>query len=155
MNIEEGNGEQNDEQNDEKNGDKDIVENVERTVRKEILYRLFLFNAHSATIPRQMQVLVGLHHCEVDGRVNAVTLTGTSLQTWSGQSQGDIAVIPWLYFHGSSDFSLSLSARRFKKYVAAGLAPPVEDQISGQNVDRSTSRFRCSDFARFWRSWRR
>ena len=57
--------------------------------------------------------------------------------------------------NSSSVFSLSLSARRFKKHVAAGPAPPDVDQMSGQKVDLSTSRIRSSYLARFWRSWRR
>ena len=48
----------------------------------------------------------------------------------------------------SSVLSLTLSARRFKKHVAAGPAPPDVDQMSGQKVDLSTSRIRCSCLAR-------
>ena len=56
---------------------------------------------------------------------------------------------PIVVLYGSSVLSLNLSARRFKKHVAAGPAPPDVDQMSGQKVDLSTSRIRCSYLARF------
>ena len=40
---------------------------------------------------------------------------------------------PIVVQYGSSVLSLSLSAKRFKKHVAAGPAPPDVDQMSGQN----------------------
>ena len=56
---------------------------------------------------------------------------------------------PIVVQYGSSIFSVSLSTRRFKKNVADSPAPPDVDQMSGQKVDLSTSRVRCSYLARF------
>ena len=44
--------------------------------------------------------------------------------------------------YASSVLALIWSARRFRKLVAAGHAPPDVDQINGQKVARSTSRIR-------------